>query len=82
MRKMKDSRGSKSLTENSLMGVEPRSYLNLALLKRGYISFPYRNEGGKDGYSFIVIGTFVYYPLLPLDYRRALSILFTVESSK
>lgn len=60
MRKMKDSRGSKSLTENSLMSVEPRSYLNLALLKRGYISFPYGNEGRKDGYSFIFIGTFIY----------------------
>lgn len=77
---MKDTRGSKSLIENSLMCVELISHLKLPLLRRRYISFPYGNEGGKDRHIFTIAGTFVYYPPLPLEYIRALSILFNVES--
>lgn len=77
---MKDSRGSKSFTENSLMCVEPRSHLKLALLRKTYTSFPYGNEGGKGRHIFTFPGIFVNYPPLPLEYIRALFILFNVES--
>lgn len=43
------------------------------------MSYPYGNEGDKDG--FTVTGIFIYYPSLPLEYIRSLSVLFTVESS-
>lgn len=44
----------------------------------GYVSFPYGKEDEGDGHIFTVIGIFVYYPPLPLDYIKAFfSTLFT-----